>query len=597
MRALRLLARCYPWPVSVSDDLDDALERADLAGLSGEMVVRAGWAAGGLVALLVASVAVAVGLSAPAAFSPSPVPVALAGLAAGLGTTHLVHSAPAAVTRIRRTAALGDAPDLVGRAVLRLHVEPTIEGAVAFAAATDDGPLAASLARHVRRATGRPDAGIGSFVAEWGEEFPALRRALLLVDAAAAAPPSERVRTLDRAMTAVLHGTRERLATFAAEVQGPVTGLYAFGVLLPLALVAVLPAARVAGVPVTVGGVVLVYDVLLPAGLLVVSLWLLTRRPVAFPPPVVPRSHPDVPTGLGRAAAAGLGGALLAGVTAVAVAPDWTVLVLTPAVGVGLALFVHSRPVAAVRDHARAVEANLVDALYLTGRRVAEGEAVESAIDHAAGEVAGATAETFARAAHRQRQLRVGVHEAFLGEHGALATVPSPRTRSTAALLALAASEGAPAGRAIVSMADHLEDLQALERECRHDLARVTGSLRSTATTFAPLVGGATVALADGMRASGTGAAALGGGGSTGGTGTAIAGPGAPGGAELALATGSLGLAVGGYVLILSVLLTVLATGLEHGFDRALLGVRVGRALPTAAVVFVAAVVLAGGVV
>ncbi|WP_439025561.1 hypothetical protein [Haloarchaeobius sp. DT45] len=575
--AIRALARAYPWPVDTSDDLAQAL--AFLASdLSPETVTRGGYATAAIGGALSAVAGASLGLD--------PVSVPLVALATGLALAHAVHSTPRVLASLRRTAALGDAPALVGRAVLRMHVEPTAEGAAAFAARSDDGPLAASLARHVRRAAGTGDTGFGSFVAAWRDTVPALRRALDLVEAAADAPPGERARTLDRAMTAVLRGTRDRLATFAARVQGPVTGIYAFGVLLPLALVAVLPAARVAGVPVTLGALVAVYDGVLPAGLLVASGWLFTRRPVAFPPPTVSRAHPDVPSRPWRALAAG-GGALLAAVLGVPlVAPDWTVPLVAPAVALGVALSVWYRPVAAVRDHAKAVESNLVDALYLTGRRVAEGEAVEAALGHAAGEVAGATGDVLADACRRQRQLRVGVREAFLGEHGALATVPSPRARSTAALLALAADEGAPAGRAIVSMADHLEDLQHLERECQHDLARVTGTLRSTATTFGPLVAGATVALADGMRLGGSAGVRAG----------ALAGGDSAAATAPPLATADLGLAVGAYVLLLSVVLTVLATGLQHGLDRTLVGVRVGRALPTAALVYLGAFLAAGTV-
>ncbi|WP_267642525.1 type II secretion system protein [Haloarchaeobius amylolyticus] len=571
----RFLARGYPWPVDVSDELDRATTFLE-SDLAPETVTRAGYTAAGLGAVVAAAAASVLGVT--------PATVPLVALAAGLVLAHVVHSTPCWLASLRQSAALGDAPDLVGRAVLRMHVEPTAESAAAFAAESDDGPLAASLGQHVRGAAGTPESGLGSFVAAWRDTFPALRRALNLVVAAADAPAGERSRTLDRAMTAVLRGTRDRLASFTATVQGPVTGIYAFGVLLPLALVAVLPAARVAGLPVTIGALVVTYDGLLPAMLLVASAWLFTRRPVAFPPPAVSRAHPDVPSRPWRALAAGALSLGLAVLGVPLLAPGWLTPLVAPALGVGVALSVWYRPVAAVRDHAKAVESNLVDALYLVGRRVAEGEAVEAALDHAAGEVSGETGDVLAAACRRQRQLRVGVREAFLGEHGALARVPSPRARSTAALLALAAAEGAPAGRAIVSMADHLDDLQALERECQHDLARVTGTLRSTATTFGPLVAGATVAMADGMGLGGGAVGALGG----------------PGGGSMTappLATPDLGLAVGAYVLLLSVVLTVLATGLQHGLDRTLVGVRVGRALPTAALVYAGAFLAAGAMV
>ena len=182
-----------------------------------------------------------------------------------------------------------------------------------------------------------------------------------------------------------------------------------------------------------------------------------------------------------------------------------------------------------------------------------EGQAVEAAIIVAGDELSGETGAVFDRATRIQRQLGMGVKESFLGEYGELSTVPSPRARSATALLALAASEGRPAGGAVVAMADHIDDLQRVEREARRELSQVTETLRHTAAIFGPLVSGATVALAGGMASVG---GSFGGGG--------------------AFPVGVLGLAVGVYVLFLSTIITTLAVGLEHGLDRTLVGYRVG---------------------
>jgi hypothetical protein len=185
--------------------------------------------------------------------------------------------------------------------------------------------------------------------------------------------------------------------------------------------------------------------------------------------------------------------------------------------------------------------------------------------------------------------LDLGVRQAFVGHLGALRDVPSQRARGIAELLALAASEGRPAGEAVVALADHLGDLRRVETEARQELRQVTGTLASTAALFGPLVAGATVALADGMAgAGGAATTALAGAGSSGpasaasGTGTPSAG---------ALATADLGVAVGFYTLILTVVLTALSVGLEHGLDRALVGYRIGVALLSATATFLASVV------
>jgi len=561
--ALEGLASVYPGDVEASEELERSLAFLD-AGVDPPTVVRAGYGAAVVVALL----AVPLPLLVPTAFVP--VTAALV-LALALGVAHAIHRAPVAIAALGRSRALGAAPDLVGRAILRMRVDPAPEAAVAFAAESGHGPLAASLRRHVRGTAGAAGSGLDGFAAEWRDWFPALARSSHLLAAAGSASAARRERALERSLSAVLEGTHDRLQSFVSRMGGPVTGLYAFGVLLPLALVAVVPGARAAGVPVTLPAVAVLYDLVLPSVLVVAAGWLLVRRPVAFPAPDLDRSHPDVSGRWWIGPAAGAGAGIAGAAVASLAVGAWAGPIALVGLGGGVALACHYRPVVAVREEVRAIEDGLPDALYLVGRRVDDGYSVERALALAADDLAGETGDLFADAARRSRTLGIGPGAALLGDRGALATVPSRRTRSTAALLALAAEEGRPAGQAIVAMAGHLEDLRAVEREARHSLARLTGTLRNTAAIFGPLVAGATVALADGMARFGAQTDSV-----------------------ATLPAGGLGLAVGAYVLALSVVLTTLATGIEHGLDRPLVGYRVGVAAASATAVFLVAFVGAG---
>ncbi|WP_436928301.1 secretion system protein [Halosimplex halobium] len=564
--AVRGLARLYPYEVETSDDLVEAIAFVE-SPVTPETVVRAGFGAGVVAALAVALVLLAAGK----------LPYIVLALPVGVAVIHGVHTAPTVLAGFRRTEALGDTPNLIGRAVLRMQIQPATETAVEFAARTGRGPLAASLASHIDRSIGSPRTGLVSFAEDWAEDFPALRRAAHLLATAENAPPDERERTLERALRAVLDGTREEMAEFTSEIRGPTTGLYAFGVMLPLALVALVPAIGLAG-----GGdggfylpiefFVLVYDVALPAGLVAASVWLLQRRPVAFPPPRVTTAHPDVED----RRLVGVGGGLAVGVAAAGVLVPAGFGFLAPVAGVGLglgtALLVVFGPVKAMRDHVRDIEEHLTDALYLVGRQVAEGQAVESAIAHAGERVPGETGAVFEQAAGLQERLHVTVDDAFFGEYGSLADVPSPRAHGMASLLSIAAREGRPAGSAVVAMADHLEELQEVEAEARRQLSSVTGTLDSTAAYFGPLVAGATVALAKRISdSSGTRAASD--------------------QVGKALSADQLALVVGVYVLLMSVILTTLSIGLRNGLDRSLVGYHVGRSLVSATPIYVLAVV------
>ncbi len=557
---LRALAATSPVAGDRDADLDRALGFLD-ADADSALVVEATY---GTLALSAAAALAALALSRGL------VGRALAGalVAVGAAGAYAVYRAPRWLATARRVRALGDAPALVARAALRMQVSPAPEEAAAFAA-QGDRPLSASLREHVRRARGTPDSGWAGFAREWRDWNPHLRRAVSLLGAAADAPPGDRERTLDRALSVVLDGTRDRAAEFASSLQGPATAVYAFGVVLPLALVGVLPAASVAGVPVSVTAVAVVFDAALPAALVGASAHLLARRPAAFPPVAVPRDHPEIPDRAWPMLLVGAAAAAVAWTGATVLAPPWARWVSAPGAGVGAALVWWARPVLAVRDDVRAVEAGLADALALAGQRLRDGEPPEAAVAHVANALDGATGETFGDAARVQRQLRLGTRQAFLGEYGALRWLPSPRVRAAVELFARAAREGDRGGRVLVELADHLDELRAVERDARRSLSRVTGTLRSTATLFAPLIAGVTVTLAARVgRLEVTGASAL--------------------------PAGALGLAVGGYVCWLAVLLPALAVGLERGLDRAAVAHETGVALASASVVYPTAAVAAG---
>jgi len=556
---LRVLAYPVPWSVDPSADLVAALDTLGRP-VAPETIVRAGYGA----ALCVLFVGV------PVAFVAGP-PVIPLVLAAALGAAHAVHAAPGLLAATRRTRAGSMAALLVGRLVLRARISPAAETAAAFAAA-GDGPLAASLARHVARSRGTPATGLDAFADEWADRFPALTRAVRTVEGAPALPPADREAAFDRALSRVRTGVRDRATEAAASLRAPASALFAFGVVLPLALVGVLPAATAAGLPVSAWWLAVGYDALLPLGLCWAGVRLLARRPVAFSTARLGPTHPAVTDRRLLAVGAGVVVALVAVLSVPLVVAAWLRWPTAVGGGVGTALVVVARPTRPVRERVVAVERGLSDALALLGRRVADGEAVERALPTVADGVSDEVGTVLAAAVRRQRSLGVGVEAAFLGDHGPLAALPSARSRDAARLLGVAVREGPPAGTALESFGTHLDELRTVEREARADLRRLTGAMRHTAAVFAPLVAGATVAMFDGFAARPLGEA----------------------GVATPLRTDLLGVAVGGYVLALAVVLTALATGLERGFDPALVADRVGHALLAATGTFLAAVVLTG---
>lgn len=509
-----------------------------------------------------------VGLTVIGVGSGSIVGMAGAGaLVAAVGVALLGRYGVELAAQAKRIRALGAAPAVVAALVLGMALWPSAERAAAFAAGAGDGLLADSLDTHRRRASRRPRSGLGTFADEWADEFPALARALTRIERAATVTAAERDQLLASARRGILDGTRDEMATFAADLRGPATALYAFGVLLPLAFVALLPAVGAAGIPVTLPLLVVSYGLVLPGGLVVASAWLLARRPVAFPPATVPRSHPDVSGGPLSAVGSGALAAIVGHSVGAVLLPVWAPPIAALGVGTGAALFAHYRDVKQVRDNVDAVESGLPDALSDIGRRVERGESVEAALDEAVAATPEPLASVLADTVERQQALGVDIESAFCGAYGTLATLPSPRLRRAAVLLGAAADIGPPAGETIATMGAHLDELAAVERETRRRLSQVTGTLSNTAALFGPLVGGATVALSATMGSSGP---------------------------IESVSTAALGPVVGWYCLVLAAVLTALSTGLGRGLDRALVGYRVGLALCGATAMYFTAVVATG---
>ncbi|MFB6103481.1 MAG: hypothetical protein ABEJ57_00150 [Halobacteriaceae archaeon] len=499
--------------------------------------------------------------------------LALIVLVAAAGSAGGALLVPRWLATAHQTSALGDLPDLVGFAVLRMRIDPTPERAATFAARHARGPLATSLAEQVRHARGTPEDGWTAFGRTWRDDAPTLPRAIALLRAAGHAPAADRPRLLESALTVVLEGTKDRMATYATALRGPTTGLYAFGVVLPLATIGALPTLRAAGIPLEVTSLAILYDILLPAALALAGAWLVGRRPAAFPPAAVGATHPDLPARGRHLLLVVPATALLTTVVTVLVYPAWTPPLVVPAVTIGIALLTWTRPLTTIRERTRAIEAGIPAALTVVGQHLQRGAPPETAVADAATLLADPTGSVFGRAATIHDRLGVDLETAFLGEDGALANLPSPRLHAAATLLIVAGREGRHGGQVLIEVADHLDALTTVQQDARRELAGIVGTLRSTACCFAPIIGGATVALA--ARIGGAGLAR----------------------SVTTVDTGALALVVGIYVLALGTILAALATALEHGLDAALLGEHVGYALVAAATIYPTTVLAAGWLV
>jgi hypothetical protein len=141
------------------------------------------------------------------------------------------------------------------------------------------------------------------------------------------------------------------------------------------------------------------------------------------------------------------------------------------------------------------------------------------------------------------------------------------------------------AGMAIIKLADHLKELQDVETNIKRSLYDVTSTMRSTAIIFAPLIAGVTLALSEVIQKILLNMSRetsympdeydIGGMMSQAGTGMTQSVP-----PDIFL------LVVGIYMVLLVIILTRFAGGIEYGDDRPQFMYGLGQTLPVSILVF-----------
>ncbi|MGC9553768.1 MAG: hypothetical protein ACP5EK_00460 [Thermoplasmatota archaeon] len=530
--------------------------------------------------------------------------VLLVGITLGLplAALQVLSEYPKTRARSMRIHSLGDIPEVLSYVVMYLKLIPNLEDGLRFAARESHTSLGRDLRKllwdlEVRVYRGIDDA-VTTFARRWKAWSGHLQRALHLVRSAVREESEgQRIQTLDRSLDVVMDGTRNSMSSFARRLHQPTLVIYAIGVMVPLALIAMLPAASLVGLRLSVIQICLLYNILLPLGLGLYMRRVLLRRPATFSPPAIPPHHPGV-AGVDRrlnALVAALAGVILAFPGAAMLAMPratldlWLLDSLPPTLfllwGITAAVALYCRRTYAaysrVRDRVRSMEEEFGDSLYVIGKRIGEGKPAEEAFHHAGRTLAGSEmGEVFAHTSFNLVSLRTDLRGALFDDtYGSLQHVHSDRIRAVMGLLAEGVKKShRAAGRAIVKIADHLKQLQDVERGIKNSLGTLTSSLQSTATVFAPLIAGVTLGITELI------ATVLGG------TET-----GSPPDAAVLSGAGHFSydvqphwfvLVVGVYLLQLVFLLVRFANGIDEGDDRVAYLHRLGQALPTAVVFF-----------
>ncbi|MDO9517561.1 MAG: hypothetical protein Q7J10_05860 [Methanosarcinaceae archaeon] len=428
--------------------------------------------------------------------------------------------------KLMKVQSLGDIPEVLSYIVMAMKLVPNMERAVLFAAKNSTRPLARDLKKMMWnlqiRVYSSMDDAVVDFANLWGKDSEYFKRALHLIKSSTSEPDdAQRIITLNRALDIVLDGTKVLMDGFAAKLKTPTYVLYSIFILIPLALVALLPAVTVVGLRFNILTLVIVYDIALPLLTFLYAEYILMQRPAAFTPQSIPDTHPELVNiktkkRVALIAALIIGGAIsISGYVTVylgnphgiistgtleGLLPPTLIVLLGMVVAIAIYLNAAYSPYKKIRDNIRKMEHEFADALFILGRRISEGRSAEEAFAHTAMTMKGsAIGDAFGKISTNLISMRATITSAIFDEDfGAFKDIYSDRIRTTMLLFAESVHKShEAAGVAIIKLADHLKELQEVELNIKRSLYDMTSTMRSTAAIFAPLIGGVTIALSE----------------------------------------------------------------------------------------------------
>lgn len=427
---------------------------------------------------------------------------------------------------------LGDIPEVLSYLVMYLKLIPNLENSVKFAATESTTVLAMDLRKliwdlEIRVYHGIDDA-ITNFAIQWGKWSEYFKRSLhLLRSSIHEKEETSRIMTLDRALDVALEGTKETMNQFVNRLHQPTVILFSLGIMIPLSLVAMLPASSLIGIRITIVQVFLLYDILLPMFVFLYTRKILLSRPAAFNPPHIPASHPDLATIDRRRQFS------FATVIGFFIALPGIFFLLIPILfphdssdlfihffidtngmtsifpgtlfmiwGIGTAVSFYCltvyRPYKKVRDRIRKMENEFSDALYILGKRISEEKSPEESFLYTAQTMEGShIAEVFRQTSYNLTAMHIDFHDAlYSNDFGSLRHVYSDRIKAILRLFVEGTQKSQQAVSAsLIRIADHLKQLQEVEHKIKDMLYELTSTIQTTILLFAPLIAGVTLSI------------------------------------------------------------------------------------------------------
>ncbi|MFH1779654.1 MAG: hypothetical protein ABH803_00720 [Candidatus Micrarchaeota archaeon] len=192
-------------------------------------------------------------------------------------------------------------PEIINYLTISLQLTPNLEKSVEFAATHGRGKIADELKKIVwDLQIGRyysVEEALDELAYKWGSFNDDFKQSIMLIRSSVLEADTARRETLlNKAVTQVLEGSREKMDDYARKLHQPAVYLYYFGILLPLLLAIILPiGGALTDLPLNKPDYLFVgYVVLLPLLVYVYGKNIISSRPPTYTPPEIPADHPKV---------------------------------------------------------------------------------------------------------------------------------------------------------------------------------------------------------------------------------------------------------------------------------------------------------------
>ncbi|QQG39138.1 MAG: hypothetical protein HYS32_01630 [Candidatus Woesearchaeota archaeon] len=359
---------------------------------------------------------------------------------------------------------------------------------------------------------------------------------------------SRRVELLDKALDVMLNGTYERMLHYAHELKSPITILHMLGVVLPILGLVVFPLlSAFAGGVVKWYHLALVYNIVLPAIVFFIGSNMLAKRPtgygegsintesaqfakykryalkfgdkeyfvdpwwvggpilgffliIGFLPLLIHWINPDADVQLGTGlfldykcfeqvctGPYGLGALVLS-----------LFVPLGLSLGLGIYYYLKNKELIKIRRESQKLEKEFSGTLFQLGNRVGDGMPVELAFEKVYENVQGtATGNFFAIVSANIRRMGMGLYDAlFDGRRGAVWFFPSNIIEGSMKILVEGARKGPLiVSRSLISISNYVDRIHEINERLKDLLADIVSSMKGQVSFLTPMIAGIVVGI------------------------------------------------------------------------------------------------------